>query len=784
MSVVSHRAPVPRNRAALQRTTLVLALLACSQASISQAEDSTTSNTADTSAADAAVRTTLDAVVVSAQKGDRTRTVDVASTPSAVSSLSAETLEKNAIVNVRQLGSLVPNVVLAENAVSYANITVSMRGITEADPQGEPSTAFYHDDLYWPKNLGANQELLDVESIEVLRGPQGQAFGHAAIAGAIRVNSTIPTAETRIRLLTSYGNHDARKFAFAASGALNPLGNVLGSAALTIHQRDGFNHNVTVGKDVNNVDYKAGRGKFLWWLADATSLTFSAAFVRDTSTARGVQNVLYGLENENSYNQIYPQNNYRSNTSSITFDHSFDAHLRLKAFVGTTEFYQDADFDNYGDYWSRGSQLVIYGDRTYQSEFSLHGDYDRVQFSTGLYYYYEDWYTNRRANTGAVNSTVADDIRYRPVYSLIDQGTDNYAVYGELRLHQSDALSYTFGLRYNYERHSQDNQLYNLVADAPYQSTAYNYLDILYNAQPQDLLWDAHAKRSWDTWAPRLSVDYEWRPGLLGYATYSEGTKSAGFDYRAQTTSINGKIQAEAGYDPEKARNFELGLKSTWIDGRLGSNIAVFFTRFDDTQITTTDYTLATPISRRYNAGRASSRGLELEGYWQASENLRIDFSSALLRAKLEDFSGPTPTYTDYGNGIIVASGPDTGSRLPYSPTRQGRLALSWQLPLAGHNASLLFNSAISYQSESYSSITNDSTTRLPSQTYLSGGISYQPDNQPWSLTLSGLNLTDRRYRQGTGYSRSSDGVSAYTRATNYNDPRTYTLAFRYALGG
>lgn len=739
-------------------------------------------------AADPAEPAVLDSVVVPVERSRSTRSVEVQKTPAAITSLSGAKLEEQGVGNVRELGNIVPNLYQPRTAVSYLNSAFYLRGIGEPDAQGEPSVAVYFDDLYWSKNLGANVELLDIERVEIFRGPQGQAFGHSALAGVLRVNSTVPTATARLRAVAEAGNYNQRRLGFAASGPLNDQ--VLGSAAATLHKRGGFTPNVTVGRDTNDVDYAAARGKLVFRFGPAVEATFTGGLVRDESTARGVQNLAYG--DEYAHNQIYPANDYKSRVASSVFNIQLSRELRLKLLAGYTHFDQLAFFDNTGDFYGRGSQLVRYIDTTYQYEAQLAGSYERFDFTAGLYAYSEDWFTNRRANTAANAATDPALIRYRPVYTIINQGTVSRAAYGEVRYKATQALTLSAGLRYNHEQHSHDNQLYNLVAAAPFQSTAANFLSVI-NAPPQALVWDTGPlRRKWDTWAPKAALDFQWRRGLLQYLSYAEGTKSAGYDYRAQGVTTNGQPPAQAvlPFNPEKSRNIETGLKSDWFDGALRANVALFRTRFDDVQLTTTDPTQTPAVTRRFNAGQASTRGLEIEAAWVPSDGLQIDANAAWVKARLDRFDGVPATLTTIPassvnpDGLVLRSAPFTGAELPNAPKRQGRLAATWRLPLPGPGAWVL-NGSVSYQDASYSDATDNPTVRLPSQTYLNGGITYIPGGGAWSLTLAGQNLANKRYVLGPGFTQRTtptlDGSAIY-RTTNYNDPRTVSLALKYEL--
>ncbi|WP_426168929.1 TonB-dependent receptor plug domain-containing protein [Sandarakinorhabdus sp. DWP1-3-1] len=125
----------------------------------------------------------VDELVVTGRRDSRDEAVQ--RTPIAITSLSGLKLEQQGITSVRELGNIAPNLFQSRVAVSYLNTQLFIRGVGEPDAQGEPSVAVYIDGVYLPKNVGLNQELLDIERVEVLRGPQGQNGGHAARRRAV-----------------------------------------------------------------------------------------------------------------------------------------------------------------------------------------------------------------------------------------------------------------------------------------------------------------------------------------------------------------------------------------------------------------------------------------------------------------------------------------------------------------------------------------------------------------------------------------------------------------------
>ncbi|HJT38727.1 MAG TPA: TonB-dependent receptor [Sphingobium sp.] len=725
-------------------------------------------------------------IVITGQKDDRLKAVQ--KTPLAITSLSNDRLEQSGITATRELDNIVPNLYQARTVVSYLNARFFIRGVGEADEQGEPSVPVYQDGIYIPKNLGSQSELLDIERVEIFRGPQGQAFGHAAAGGAVVITSTVPDETPKFKATASIGTYFDRRLGVAASGPLG--GNVFGSAALSYHGRDGFDTHIQSGRDVNTVDYLAGRAKLRWTPGANLDIILSIYGVRDRSSGRGVQDLL--RSDRNAYNQLYPEQRFDHLTGSLKIAYDIDDHLQLTSLTGAYGWRQVAMFDNVGEFYGRGSQWVDYRDRTYQEEVQLKGDYGRFNFTTGIYLFHEWWFTNRRANIGAAfngiaNSNIRSQVRYRPVYTEIRQKTDNVAWYGEGKFDATDALTLTAGLRFNYERHSNNNQLYNLSATT---ATADNFYQVLFS-EPASLVWTVNPRKSWTTWQPRVSIDYKFSPDVTAYGTISRGTKSAGFDFRAQTPAAAGARQAELPFNPEVVTNYELGLKTKWLDGRITANLTGFYLTFDDIQITTTDSVTnpAEPLTRRFNAGKGSSRGIEFEGQFVPFDGLVFDMNGAYLKARLDEYIGaanvPTiiPPNIYYPDGASINSQPFVGAALPNAPKWQGRASVTWNLPIA-IPGDIVANADVNYQSSSYTSGNNAITTLLPEQTLVNARLSYTTENGLWTAALSARNLFDKQYAMGAGYTIDGNSGAARLpawRAANLTDPRTvlFTITFR-----
>ncbi|MFT3968071.1 MAG: TonB-dependent receptor, partial [Sphingobium sp.] len=332
-----------------------------------------------------------------------------------------------------------------------------------------------------------------------------------------------------------------------------------------------------------------------------------------------------------------------------------------------------------------------------------------------------------------------------------------------------------------------NNQLYNLSATT---ATASNFYQVLFS-DPTSLIWTVNPHKSWTTWQPRVSVDYKFTPDFTGYATISRGTKSAGYEFRAQTATAAGGRQAELPFNPEIVTNYEIGVKTKWLDGRVTANLTGFYLTFDDIQITTTDSVTdpTNPLTRRFNAGKGSSRGIEFEGQFVPVDGLVFDVNGAFLEAQLDEYIGaanvPTviPPNIYYPNGASINSQPFVGAALANAPKWQGRASVTWDLPVA-ISGNIVLNADVNYQSSSYTSGNNAITSRLPEQTFVNARLSYTTEDGRWTAALSARNLFDKQYAMGSGYTIDGNSGTARLpawRAANLTDPRTvlFTVTFR-----
>ncbi|NVN01955.1 MULTISPECIES: TonB-dependent receptor [Asaia] len=697
-------------------------------------------------------------------------------TAQSISVLTGDRLRALGVTDMRQISNLTPNLYQPRASVGYSATNYFIRGIGELDPQGEPSVGTYIDGVYLPRTLGTMQELLDIEAIAISRGPVGFTEGHQAEGGAVHITTEVPTNRTHVSALAGYGSYNEYRLSVAASGALLK-DKIYASIALNHHGRGSIDHNYTLNRGENNIDYSQGRGKLRFTPNERLDITLAFDGTIDNSTNRGYGNLLtpyrYGL-----YSRIYPKNNYNEAGFTGNINYILDSHLTLHGTTGIRGYDMKGDYDNFGDTYIRASQLLSYRDRAYSQDVHLKGDYGRFSFTTGAFFFYEDWFTQRRANNAAGTQTNNSAlIRYQPVYAVIDQLTRNWAVYGEAHYRLTPTLTATAGLRVNWENHSNSEQLSYLVAASPYKQGVANNLQTLYSATPGQQAWSAGVTRSWTQLLPKGALTWQATSRLMPYVSISQGSKSGGFDYRAQTPTALGRLQALLPYKPEILTTYEIGAKTRPIPGILTANADIFYNDFQNIQVTTLDP--ASGLTRRYNAGKGHSVGAEFETTAQVTKGWEINGTASWLFAQLDSFAG-TFSQTRLANGQTLNGTPRAGGPLPYSPRFQMHAGTSYSFAVPRLPGAWRVGADISYQSSLFTDALTNAQTRLPAQTYVNAIAAWTSANHRWTVTVNGRNLLDHRYPQTLSFVQGG-GVPVYYAAA-FNDPRTIYGSVEFRL--
>lgn len=676
-------------------------------------------------------------IVVTAER----RATDLQKTAIAISAFTPEALQQRNITSVRDLAGQVPNLFVARTSISHTTQTFSLRGVGESDPIQEPVLAIYVDDVYVPRQIASMTEFVDLERMELLRGPQGTLYGRNSSAGALRIITREPDQTPHVTGEIGYGSFNDQQARLLVSG---PIGGeaVSGSVAWIHRTRDGVTYNPTLGHDVNRIDLDAWRGKLRFTGIPDLDALLTVNVMRDRSDTRSYVPVRQPttFSRRRSYSEVEPLQHLDTRSGSLRLIYALSPQLSIKSITAYTGFNLDpVNYENDGEAALIQKNLIHYNDKAFSQELQLNGEFGAFSFSSGLFYLHERFFVERDgfSRTGpSINSSVARQRAHNVTY------TDAYAVFGEGTWQASDIFSVTAGVRGTIEkkRFVFDNKVIDADRNVIAQSIA------------------GEASKTWKALTPKVTLQAQWTPDLLHYVTFSRGFKSGGFDNRATRLDL-----ATLPFDPEKVSTYEGGLKGKLLGGALRSNLAVFYNDYRNLQVSFYDPDYVG--SRRGNAGKAHSWGVELENDLRLSQRLSLQASGGYLKAIYDEYRGAG------GPGVDA-----DGNPLLNAPKWSLSGGVNYELPLGDGDSRLRLAANGQYQSSFTQNALNRPQDRVPGQAFVNGSITWGLPDDRFQVALEGKNILGANKPVSSTYIPST---SVYYK--NYADPATVLIRVRFS---
>jgi iron complex outermembrane receptor protein len=764
--------------------------------------------TAAFNASTAADSGSIQEVVVTARRFSE----NLQNVPIAVTALSAAALQTQAVTNLDDLNSFVPNMKIAADRATTSTINVYIRGVGQSDPLWgfEPGVGVYIDDVYLARPQAGLLDVLDVQDIEILRGPQGTLYGKNTIAGAIKYDTRDiagPATLTTSATLGNYGEHD-EKLSFST-----PLidDHVYFGLALARLQHYGYGEVVSeppfppspynyIGENVSNRDATAGRANLTITWGASSKLKIIAEDILDNSNASGGQRLnnylAPQLGNPFDTRTDMPVSNDYSHRSgeSATYTQSLTDQLSLKV-VGA---YGEGRSQQFIDFEELDANLFqvpgAFHDQQSSGEVQLTFTNDRVKAVGGVFYMDSTACGTYNASLGVLAAPPPNG--YGLYLTSIVQGcvvTKSTAVYGDAAWKLTDQLNLDTGVRWN------DDDKTARVYQAQYASVAPNQLlpgeqffngnapppgFFLFPTAAAGILTDYTNSRAFVNVSPRIGLDYHWIPQVMTYVSYSKGFKSGGFDMRGNAALYP---QTENGYNSETADNYEAGVKSTLFDDTLLLNFTVFYDPYSNAQIGVQQFVVAGGVPQNVtavlNAGKQINKGAELESVWRpirpATFSLNVGYLDSYYENYLIGCFAGTPGCTPTSPPVNVAD----QNRPINAPawTISGNFTYSWDLS-AG---SLLARTGYDWRSFTKVANTTASPTDQPAYGLLNAGVAFTTNSKAWRFSIDAKNLTDRYYRVA-GYDFGNPPISAanalggVSQIGFYGPPRTYSGTVTY----
>jgi iron complex outermembrane receptor protein len=732
---------------------------------------------AQTSAPGAATLEGSDIVVTARRREERLQDV-----PIAVSAVDASALDSRGLDNVTQVSQIAPNIQFTPGqGGNSGGIAPFIRGVGENDfiITSDPAVGIYIDGVYVARTFGATTELLGIDRIEVLRGPQGTLFGKNTVGGAINIVSAIPGREQKITADLRYGSFNTVRGRVYAETPLSDQWS-LGVAALG-EFGEGW-QKIPSGKNLGNRNVVAGKvalhydGEGLDAVlqvdglrrrqhsAPHSMIAFTPTFFSILqSTFLAPCCTVPGDKDRTDSTPALNKDQTDAVNASLTLTKEFGG-ATLKSI--TAYRYVDALFGRDGD----ASAAVNYaGDihderaRQISQELQLSLDLGgRGTLLLGAFAYREKTRDNTRLIVAdelypALVAAGLDPFPIAPGFAIpassldfnIDfrnrQRTDNLALFANGNYELADGLSLELGARYTWENKKFFQSAMRIYSGEP-----------LLAGMPSYTL-----EKSWDAFTPRASISYKFRPNLMTYASYSRGFRSGGFNGRPTS------VEEIGSYDPEYLTAYEAGLKAGF-GGVATINLAVFRNEYRDQQIlvSTVSPTTGLIVVRNENAGRSRIQGIELEGAFKVSPRFTVTGALGLLDAK----------YLDYVSVINGVPTDVSDRKLKQAPDITANASAVYEAPIS-EDVDAVFRLDAAYKSQVFVDAENTPLLRQPDHAILNASAELRLAGSGLSVRVGVDNITDRRIiTAGYDASTSFGFTEAY-----YSPPRRYsiTLALR-----
>lgn len=689
-------------------------------------------------AQNAATADTLEEIIVTAQRRSE-RLQDV---PVTVTAFSAAEIAQARLRQLDDISSRTPG--LNFDAFPTSQPRVAIRGIGSSDrgAAGDPSSAVFLDEVYLGRPAAVAFDAFDVSRIEVLKGPQGTLYGRNVVGGAINVVSNRPDLSgTDAGIEATVGNYERLE----GAGFVNlPMGEkwaARASGAWRTH--DGYVKNSFTGGRVEDQDTRSGRFQIYGEPSETVRVLLGVDGTRDR--ADGPAQHVLDLDMTDPRRALWTVNRDRTVTAGsdegyqdrdtwgVRGQIDWDLSFATVTYLGS---YRDLDYHVAYDFdggHPPANRLNIAGGNDEDSNFSSHElrlnslPDSAIQWVAGLY--------NFNNETDRLDTLVID--QGRPATEIYTQVAklNSYAAFGDVTVPLNEQFSVIGGLRYS--KDEKDYRVSNTAGTAVLRGTG---------------RFDVSTSDSYDAWTWRGGAQYKLDRDHQLYAMVSRGFKSGGF----QDTPSSAADAAD-GFEPEFATQYEVGQKSSFLNGRLIWNNTLFVMKYTDLQ---TKRTLPNLSIVTENAGKATIKGYETQLNWSPFAGARLSASYGYTDATFDEFA-PEP-------GVDYA-----GNRISRTPKHKIVLSPSYEAAL-GDGSSLLFATDYRYESMIFDDNSNDGPERRDPTHFVDARIVFTPALGQWTLSLWGKNLTQE-------VSRTHQTVFLGANFGSYGPPRTFgaTVSWR-----
>lgn len=654
-------------------------------------------------------------IIVTAQR----RQTKLQETPIAITALTAGEIDRKHIVDFNDVSLSVPNLTFTQ--ITRQETFVSIRGtsVSNDTPGSDAGVSTFVDGVPRTGVHDYDPDLFDLQSVEVLRGPQGTLFGRNTTGGAILLRTAEPSSKPLFRGEVTYGSENLIDANAIVNGPLIS-DQLAGKIAISFHHRDAFIKNVTLGGNDGRESAVSMHAQLLWTPRSDIKAVIRGDYLRDTSESRAsrlegtfqptlfpqlkfgpeatnealrprASNVILGLSATLDWNigpgTLTSITGYRSVTPNITYSPSGDPVLE-----------------------TLGVQRVR--DRQFSQEVRYGGKSDRLTYLVGLFYLHlnrlDDIFFTVNPFPGTVLSlAVPPGATQNQNQAVLTQSS---AAFGEASYSILDSVDLTLGARYSSEKREGHTEITPDESSGPY-------------------------SHRWNSFTPKATITFRPAHRALLYLTVAKGFQSGGFDGSAGTNE-----GLRTPFSPETVINYELGAKISGLRNRVTANVAVFRADYSNLQRTAFDSNPAVNAYRTINAGKARVQGVELEMTALPVQWLTLGLNYAYTDAKYIDFRA----LQDDGSYIDFS-----GNRLAQTPKHQLHLSAEVSTPWPAVSGSIVFGGDFTYRSNVQFTDANDTPEAILRKTRYNGILNvhagWTSPSGKLGINFFAKNLTDKR---------------------------------------
>ena len=727
----------------------------------------------------------LEEIVVTAQFREQ----NVQNTPLSITAISGALLEARNQTSLVDVTNQAPNVTLKPQGAAFGPaMGASIRGVGQFDfnPALEPGVGIYVDDVYFATLTGSIMDLLDLERVEILRGPQGTLAGKNSIGGAVKLYSKKPQGDGGY-VSATYGSHE--RVDLRASGDFALSDSLFARVSGVSKRQKGYVErrdygcafptsgvpNLTPGsKDCvvatnGDVNYDALRAQLRWVASDTVEVSGAVDYTDDYRTPAG---------------SVLVQGSGTVNPNAQPVFGAGGTALAASAFVPPAGSYY-----NYATYYNPAGTFTKLSAPAGATTPMLEGRPEIAVHFTGWGAAGNiDWKLNDKLSVKSVSayreydSYFANDNDLSPLASSLGWGNLTFHSFSEeLRLNgaalANDALEYTVGgfymnqtsvystaqdLRYSAASLTQfvGNDPVRADTNAYFGHVSYKATDKLtltgglrYTDEHKDYTFSRRtyagalhpalgaldgftSKYDGNKLDYRANVQYQWTDSLMTYAQYATGFKGGGVSPRpfsaAQAISFN----------PEEMKSYEVGVKSDLFERTVRINASAFLSKYSDLQLGLStcpvQYAPVSPCAIITNAGNADIKGFELEAVLRPVDGLSIDASYSYLDFEYKQFN-------QYAGGTTNLRGPQFGMRPAYVPKLKWSVGAQYELGL-GDKGTLTPRIDFSHQGELFTNSFNAATNRIEAYSVANARVTWRAGTGDWESSFEVSNLTNKYY--------------------------------------